>query len=134
MPTPRGKIAHAASAALAQASAKLAGQPTPDADTVPATEPATVPKAKADALRKKYRSAERRVDSAREALDEAKADILAAMGAADALNVAETGKPFAEHKTVASLTFDQTRYRAEHPEEAAGYMKERIQRRFRVLI
>jgi hypothetical protein len=128
-----GKLAQAASAALAQASAKLAGDTTPGTLTPLPPASAEIPKTRADALRKKYRSAERRVDSAREALDAAKADILAEMGAAEVLQVAETGKPFAEHKTVVSLTFDQTRFRSEHPDEAASYMKERLTRRFRVL-
>lgn len=141
MATPRtapavSKLAQAASTALAHASAKLAGEPTEPnvveeiAPDIPVNE---VSQAEADALRKAYRRAERRVETAREALEAAKADILAAMGAAEVLQVAETGKPFAEHKTVTSLVFDQTRYRAEHPEQAAGYMKPRTQRRFKVL-
>lgn len=126
---PVSKLASAASAALAQASARLAGDPAP----APAGEPATVPKARADALLKSYTRAERRVDAAKEALAAAKAEILAEMGAAEVLQVAETGKPLAEQKVVISLTFDSTRFRSENPEQATAYMKEQVSRRFRML-
>lgn len=131
-----GKLAQAASAALAQASAKLAPPIEREAlvweaaDEVP---PAEVPKARADALRKKYRSAERRVDTAKEALATAKAEILAEMGAAEVLQIAETGRPFAEFKTITSLTFDATRFRTDNPDLAAGYMKPQSSRRFRLI-
>lgn len=129
---PVSKLAGVASASLARASARLAGDAA--APTAPSTEPALVPKTRADALRKAYTRAERRVDAAKEALASAKNDILEAMGAAEVLQVAETGRPLAELKTVTSLTFDQTRFRSENPELAAGYMKEQSSRRFRVLV
>lgn len=129
---PVSKLAGAASAALAHASARLAGDTTTTA-TGPTSEPALVPKTRADALRRAYRRAEKRVDAAKEALAAAKSDIVAEMGAAEVLQVAETGQPLAELKAVTSLTFDQTRFRSEHPDMAAGYMKEQVSRRFRVL-
>lgn len=126
-----GKLAQAASAALAQASAKLAPVITSEAaDEVP---PAELPKSRADALRKKYRSAERRVDTAKEALATAKAEIVAEMGAAEVLQIAETGRPFAELKTITSITFDATRFRTDNPDLAAGYMKPQSSRRFRLI-
>ena len=136
--TTASALAAAASGALATVSAKLAGEPEPNvvAPLVTASAGeryAAVPKAEADLLRRAYRAAERRAEKARQALDAAKADILARMGGHDVLVVAETGKPLAEHKPVESLIFDQVRFRAEHPDESAGYMKPRVQRRFRVL-
>ena len=125
--SPVRKIAQAASAALD----KLAGAPAaaePDSSSAPP--PATVSTARANELRKVYRRAERRVDTAKEALAEAKAAIVAEMGPADVLQEAETGRPVAEIKTVSSLVFDQTRFRSEHPEQAAGYMKPQTSRRF----
>lgn len=135
--TRTGKLAQAASTALA----KLAGEPQPNvvqelepagpaAEVVP---PAQITRARAAELRKAWRKAEQRAEDAREALDAAKAAILAEMGAADVLQVIETGKAFAEHKAVTSLRFDQTTFRAEHPDQAAGYMKPQTSRRFRVL-
>ncbi len=132
-----GKLAQAASAAFAQATAKFA--PTIERgvaierETAEELPPAEVPKSRADALRKKYRSAERRVDTAKEALATAKADIVAEMGAAEVLRITETGRPFAELKTITSLTFDTTRFRSENPEQAAGYMKPQSSRRFRLI-
>ena len=129
------RLAQAASTALAHASAKLAGETQPNVveDITPDVPVNEVSKAEADALRKAYRRAERRVEAAREALESAKADILAVMGAAEVLQVAETGKPFAEHRTITSLVFDQIRFRTEHPDQAVAYMKPRTQRRFKVL-
>jgi hypothetical protein len=129
---PVRKLAGAASAVLAQASSKLAGEPAATS-VVAAADPAVVPKARAMALREAYSRAERRVDEAKEALAAAKADILEEMGAAEVLAVAETGLPIAELKTVTSLAFDSTRFRSENPVQAAAYMKEQVSRRFRVL-
>lgn len=135
---PVSKVAEVASAALAKASGKLASGGVLPAgtgnDLVEEPPAAVIPKARADALRKSYQRAEKRVDAAQEALKAAKTDILAAMGASTVLQVAETGKPLAEHKTVTALTFDQTRFRKEHPDQAAGYMRERTQTRFRLLV
>lgn len=131
---PVSKLAGAASAALAQASARLAGDPAAATTPEEPAEPAIVPKVRADELRKAYRRAERRVDAAKEALAAAKAEIIAEMGAAQLLQVAETGHPFAELKTFTSLTFDQTRFRSEYPDLAAGYMKPQSSRRFRLLV
>lgn len=134
---PVSKVAGVASAALAKASGKLAGGGALPAEAVALVEEppaAVIPKTRADALRKSYQRAEKRVDAAQEALKAAKGDILAAMGPSTVLQVAETGKPLAEHKTVTALTFDQTRFRKEHPDQAAGYMKERVQSRFRLLV
>lgn len=131
-----GKLAKVASGALAAAGAKLTGD-TPtvgESATVTApVPPAQVSKARATVLQRAYRRAEKRVDAAKEALDAAKADIVEAMGAADVLQVTETGKPVAELKSVESLIFDQARFRTEHPTEASEYMKPRVQRRFRLL-
>jgi len=130
-----GRLAKAASGALAAAGVKLAGEDSaPSADTAVATvAPASIPRARATVLVRAYRRAEKRVDAAKEALDTAKAAIVEEMGAADVLQVAETGRPVAEIKTDQSLVFDQTRFRTEHPDVAAGYMKPQPRRRFRVL-
>jgi acyl-CoA reductase-like NAD-dependent aldehyde dehydrogenase len=129
------QLASAASGVLA----KLAGDQAPNTVAeAPASETTTVataevPKATAELLRRAYRKAERRKQDASEALEAAKADIIAAMGPAEVLAVAETGKVIAEHKTVNSLIFDQTRFRSEHPDQVAGYMRSQTSRRFRMV-
>lgn len=129
-----GKLARAASSVLATAGAKLTGgEPAPQPDVAPELPVNEVSRAEAAVLLKAYRRAERRSAAAKEALDAAKAAILAIMGAGEVLQIAETGKPFAEHRTITSLQFDQTRFRSEHPTQAAEYMRPRTQRRFRVL-
>ena len=118
-PAAVGKLAKAASNALASAGAKLTGdEPAAATDTVAevveVVPPTVVPKAQATVLLRAYRKAEKRAGAAKDALDAAKAAIVEAMGPADVLQVAETGKTVAEIKTVESLVFEQTRYRAEH--------------------
>jgi hypothetical protein len=134
-PAAVGKLTKAAAGALATASAKLAGQDPAvgESSTPDVVPPAALPKARVTPLVRAYRRAEKRVDAAKEALDEAKAAIVEAMGAADVLQVEETGRPVAEFKTVESLRFNQTRFRSEHPTEASEYMEPQSARRFRVL-
>jgi len=126
-----GRLAKAASGALAAAGAKLAGEHGPELIVPPAavavTPPPQVSAARADELRSAYLSA-------KDALDAAKGKIQAEMGLSDVLLIAETGELLAENPATESSVFDKTRFRAEHPEVPLDdYMKPRTQRRFRVL-